>query len=130
MTSFMNAPNCESCNLFAVVFLPILPQYSFKLNWQVNPEAAVYIFDFSHQCHLHFLLFLVDKLPIFQYLTFLYFIAAFWLHYRGLRSRMPFPWNWIFPEKFGKFPVRAFENILFPVPAQYRYSGLAVSQSR
>ena len=59
------------------------------------------------------------------------------LYNRGLCSQMPFPGNWIFPEKIreispknlGNFPSRALGNILFPpVPTQYWHSGLASSR--
>ena len=49
------------------------------------------------------------------------------------RSAFPNAISWepdISQKNLGNFPSRAFGNILFPVPTQYRHSGLAVSRSR
>ena len=50
---------------------------------------------------------------------------------RGLRSRLPFPCNRIFPQKIREIPGPELSGTsYFLVPAQYRHSGLVVSWSR
>ena len=65
-----------------------------------------------------------------DYIHFLYFNIIN-LFSKGLRSRMPFPGNRIFPQKNpGSFPSRAFWKILFPVPSQSRLSPVSVPKMK